>query len=644
MNTNRSYAYGSWKSPITAELIVRETISLSQPIIDNEDVYWIEMRPGEGGRNVIVKRSSDGAIADITPSDFNARTKVHEYGGGDFLVHEGIVYFSNFSDQCLYYQVPHEKPYALTTERDCRYADAVMDKRLKRLICVREDHSNQKAQVVNSLISIGIESPHAVVTLIQGNDFYSSPRISPDGRTIAWLTWNHSNMPWDGTELWLAEIDDNGDLINKKYIAGGPDESVFQPEFSPDGELFFVSDISGWWNLYKTQDNISIPIIEMKAEFAMAQWVFGLSTYAFCSKEMIVCAFNRKGVWSLAEIDIKQKSLNIINTPYSDIGYIRANSNTITFIGGAHNQFRSIVKFDSKTRKTEVLKSSNKIRVDGGYLSIPEAIDFPTKNKSLAHAFYYPPKNKDFKGAAHVKPPLLVMSHGGPTSASSNVLNLSIQYWTSRGFAVIDVNYRGSTGYGRKYRQQLQDNWGIFDVEDCISAACFLIEKCLADEDRVAIRGGSAGGYTTLCALTSSGVFKAGASYYGVSDLEALTKETHKFESHYLDRLIGDYPAQEIIYKQRSPINHIDQLSCPIIFFQGTEDKVVPQAQARIMVDILKTKGLPVAYVLFEGEGHGFRSAENIKRSLEAELYFYSCVFKFNIADSVAPVSIDNLN
>ncbi len=643
MNTHNTTAYGSWKSPITSELIVRETIALSQPSFDKEDIYWIEMRPGEGGRNVVVKCSREGELSDITPAGFNARTKVHEYGGGDFLVHEGDIYFSNFSDQRLYIQIPGQMPQALTDGQDCRYADAVMDKRFNRLICVCEDHRNKECGVVNSIIIIGLESEHAVQTLISGNDFYASPRISPDGRAIAWLTWNHSNMPWDGTELWAARIDEQGVLTDAKCVAGGPDESVFQPEFSPEGELFFVSDVNGWWNLYKMQGSSVIPIVEMQAEFGMPQWVFGMSTYAFCGKEKIICAFNQKGVWNLAQIHVREKSLQIIKTSYSDIGYLRTNGKVIAFIGGASDQFRGIVRFDPQTLDTDVLKSSNKIRIDAAYFSIPETIDFPTRNKTLAHAFYYPPKNMDFSASADEKPPLLVMSHGGPTAAASNVLNLSIQYWTSRGYAVVDVNYRGSTGYGRQYRQELKYSWGIFDVEDCISAACFLIKKGLANENNVAIRGGSAGGYTTLCALTSSSVFKAGASYYGVSDLEALTKETHKFEAHYLDGLIGEYPAQSLIYKQRSPINHIDQLSCPVIFFQGLDDKVVPPDQARMMVDILKEKGLPVAYVPFEGEGHGFRSADNIKRALDAELYFYSRVFGFNPADNVEPVFVDNL-
>ncbi len=643
MNTHNTAAYGSWKSPITSDSIVRETIALSQPSFDKEDIYWIEMRPGEGGRNVIVKCSFAGEQSDITPAGFNARTKVHEYGGGDFLVHEGVVYFSNFSDQRLYAQSPGQMPQALTDEQDCRYADAVMDWRFNRLICVREDHRNKESGVVNSIISIGLDTDHEARTLISGNDFYASPRISPDGRAIAWLTWNHSNMPWDGTELWTAGIDEQGVLKDAKCVAGGPDESVFQPEFSSEGELFFVSDMKGWWNLYKFQDSSVSPIIEMPAEFGMPQWVFGMSTYAFCGKEKIICAFNQKGIWKLAQVHVKDKTLHIIKTPYSDIGYLRANEKVIAFIGGAPDQFRSIVRFDPQTQKTDVLKSSNNIRIDAAYLSKPEAIDFSTGNNALAHAFYYPPRNMDFSAPGDEKPPLLVMSHGGPTAAASNVLNLGIQYWTSRGFAVVDVNYRGSTGYGRQYRQELKYNWGIFDVEDCISAACFLIKKGLVNENNVAIRGGSAGGYTTLRALTSSCVFKAGASYYGVSDLEALALETHKFESHYLDGLIGEYPAQSLVYKQRSPINNLDQLSCPVIFFQGLDDKVVPPEQAQMMLDMLKEKGLPVAYVPFEGEGHGFRSADNIKRALDGELYFYSRVFGFDPADKLEPVFIDNL-
>ncbi len=635
--------YGSWKSPITSELIVREMIVFSQPSFDEDDLYWIEMRPAEGGRNVVVKYFANADPCDITPAGFNARTKVHEYGGGDFLVHKGVVYFSNFSDQRLYAQAPGAFPVALTDELDCRYADAVMDERFSRLICVREAHSKKERGVINSIVSIGLQGVHEVRTLVCGNDFYSSPRISPDGRNMAWLSWNHSNMPWDGTELWVARFDKKGGLLDKKCVAGGAQVSIFQPEFSPDGELFFVSDVNGWWNLYKLQGSGVAPIVNAQAEFGMPQWVFGMSTYAFYGKEKIICAFNEKGVWQLAEIDVRTKAIEIINTPYSDIGYLKSNGKMVAFIGGAPDQFRGVVRFDPQIRKTDVLKLSSKICIDTDYLSAPEVMDFPTKNNVLSHAFFYPPKNKEFSAPADEKPPLLVMSHGGPTAAANNVLNLSTQFWTSRGFAVVDVNYRGSTGYGRQYRQMLKNNWGIFDVEDCLSAACFLMKKGLVHKNKIAIKGRSAGGYTTLCALTCSSVFKAGASYYGITDLEALTIQTHKFESHYLDGLIGEYPAQAAVYKDRSPVNHIDQLSCPIIFFQGLDDKVVPPRQAQMMVDVLKQKGLPVAYVPFEGEGHGFRCAENIKRSLECELYFYSCVFGFKLSDNIEPVHIYNL-
>lgn len=636
--------YGSWKSPITSDLIVKETIGLNQPRLDGDDTYWIEMRPSEKGRQVIVRRTSDGSTTDINPSGFNARTRVHEYGGGDYVVHRGIVYFSNFADQQIYRASADSPPQLISSECSddrVRYADAVVDSKRDRLICVCEDH-RQSGEAQNYLVSVPLAGGTNTV-LVSGNDFYSSPRVSPDGARLAWLTWHHPNMPWDGCELWTGELADDGSVINHQRVTGGQRESIFQPEWSPDGVLYFVSETSGWWNIYRAPNNSIECVVEKEAEFGAPQWVFGMSTYAFESAERIICAFVEKGLWSLGTIDTRRKQLENIDTRFAEISFVRAATGRALFRAGSPLAPFAIVEMNPATRETNVLRRASNVDVDPGYLSEPTPIEFPTENGLTAHGFFYAPKNRDFAAPETERPLLLVKSHGGPTSATIAVLMLGIQYWTSRGIGVLDVNYGGSTGYGRAYRERLNGTWGVVDVDDCINGAKFLAARAEADPNRSMIDGGSAGGYTTLCALTFRDYFKAGASHFGVSDLEALEVDTHKFESRYSRSMIGPYPERQDLYYERSPIHFTDQLSCPVIFFQGLEDKVVPPNQAEMMVEALRQKQLPVSYVTFEGEQHGFRQAKNIKRSLDGELYFYSRIFGFELADEVEPVEIENL-
>ncbi len=642
MTKPQAAPYGSWKSPITPNMIASGTIRFGQIALDGEDVYWIEMRPAEGGRNVIVRRTPDGRTTDVTPSPFNARTRVHEYGGGAFVVMDGTVYFSNFRDQRLYCQERGAQPQAITPEEALRYADGVIDRRRGRIICVREDHTAAGREAVNTLVSLKFDGGGQV--LVSGNDFYSSPRLSPDGSRLAWLTWNHPSMPWDGTELWVGELKADGSLGPSERVAGGVDESIFQPEWSPDGVLYFVSDRTGWWNLYRWRDGRIEPLCEMAAEFGTPQWVFGMSSYAFEAADCIICTYTQRGTWHLARLDTETGKLELIETPYTEIGGLRAAPGRVVFGAGSPTESVSIVRLDLNTGQFEVLRRSSDVAIDAGHISIPQAIEFPTENGLTAHAFFYAPQNCDYIAPPGERPPLLVRSHGGPTAATSTTLAWEIQYWTSRGIAVLDVNYGGSTGYGRAYRQRLNDQWGIVDVDDCVNATRYLVQRGEVDGKRLAIRGGSAGGYTTLCALTFRDIFQAGASYFGVGDLEALTKDTHKFESRYLDRLVGPYPERRDLYQERSPIHFADRLSCPVILFQGLEDKVVPPSQAELMVEALQAKGVPVAYIPFEGEQHGFRRAESIKRALEAELYFYSQVFSFELADPVEAVPIENLD
>ena len=632
--------YGSWKSPITADLVAGSEIGLEQVHIDDDKIYWIERRPQEGGRKVIVRRSADGKLSDMTPAGFNARTRVHEYGGGDYTVADGIIIFSNFADQRLYRQDLGREPKPLTTPA-LRYADGQIDRRRNLFFCVREDHTGG-GEPINTLARVDLETGESAA-IVSGNDFYSSPRLNPDGSLLAWLTWNHPNMPWDGTELWLGRLNADGSIIEKQKIAGGDHESICQPEWSFGGDLYFVSDRTGWWNLNRRNQNEIEPLCSMQAEFGQPHWVFGTSLYGFASEKSIVCSYAKDGRDYLATINIETKALKPIETPFTAISQTHCAGDQVIFIGASPRLSSSIVSYRLHTRDFEILRRSRESEVDASFISEPQPIEFPTENGLTAYGYFYRPKNPEYTAQRHEKPPLVVISHGGPTSSSSASLKYSIQYWTSRGIAVLDVNYGGSSGYGRAYRERLNEKWGVVDVDDCINGARHLVARGEVDPNRLAIRGGSAGGYTTLCALTFRNSFTAGASHYGVSDLEALAKDTHKFESRYLDRLIGPYPDRRDVYFERSPIHFTERLNCPMILFQGLEDKVVPPDQSEKMFQAVLAKKLPVAYLTFEGEQHGFRKAENVKRVLEAELYFYGKIFHFEPADRIEPVHIENL-
>jgi dipeptidyl aminopeptidase/acylaminoacyl peptidase len=526
-----------------------------------------------------------------------------------------------------------------------RYADGIIDNKRNRIISIREDHTVKTGQAAATIVSLDLEQGGEGRILVSGNDFYSTPRLGPNGSKLAWLTWNHPNMPWDGTELWVADVKPDGSLGKSEKVAGGLEESIFQPEWSPDGILYFSSDRTGWWNLYRWHNRQIEPLYPMEAEFGLPQWGFGHHTFVFDSSNHIICAYTKDGLWHLASLNPTKKTLKPIETPINQLlwGNLATENGKIYIIGGSATEPSSVAQIDLSSKETEILHRSREITVGKEYLSVPDTIEFPTENGLTAFAFFYPPKNPDYEAPRDEKPPLLVVSHGGPTSASPSTLRYETQYWTSRGIEVVDVNYGGSTGHGREYRKRLNDRWGIVDVQDCVNATRYLVGRGQADGKRLGIRGGSAGGYTTLCALAFTDTFKAGASYYGVSDLERLAKDTHKFESRYLNNLVGPYPERRDIYRARSPIDHVDQISSALILFQGLEDKVVPPDQSQKIFDAVKAKGLPVAYIAYEWEQHGFRRAENIKRSYEAELYFYSKIFQFNLADQIEPVTIENL-
>ncbi len=637
-------AYGSWESPISTDTIVTGTIGLGEIQLTDDAIYWLEMRPEEKGRYVVVKYTDQEGARDFSPEDLNARTRVHEYGGGSFLAADESLFLTHFSDQVLYRAECNKTAQAITVPGvDQRFADFIFDVRRSRLISVLEMHNGEGEEPENCIAAITVDDQaNPPVVLVRGADFYSNPRLSPDGKQLCWLSWHHPNMPWDNTECWLADIADDGSLKNERCIAGKQGESIFQPEWSPAGELVFVSDVNGWWNLYRWQGNQAECLLQRNAEFGVAQWSFRESTYAFRNTHEIVCTWTEAGQSQLGLLNIQQSVLQTFDLPYTDIESVQANATQAVFLGSAPTVFPEIVSLDLDSGNTCVLRRASELSLDREYLSIGQAIEYPTTANRTAHAFYYAPVNRDYTGPDEELPPLLVCSHGGPTGMARNGLKLVFQFFTSRGIAVLDVNYGGSSGYGRAYRQSLQNAWGIVDVDDCIQGALYLAEQGKVDRERLGIRGGSAGGFTTLAALTFHDVFKAGASRYGVSDLEALAQDTHKFESRYLDGLIGPYPAANDVYKQRSPIHAVDKLSCPIIFLQGLEDKIVLPNQSEMMVDALKRKGLPVAYLAFSGEQHGFRQAANIKRALDAEYYFFGKVFGFTPADSIEPVAIYN--
>jgi dipeptidyl aminopeptidase/acylaminoacyl peptidase len=635
----RTAPYGSWKSPITSDLIVAQSVGLAEIRLDGPTIYWLETRPQEQGRSVVCM-ARDGAPIDITPQPYNARTRVHEYGGGAWTVAGGAVTFSNFSDGRLYHQSgPAAAPEPLTPappapRRDWRFADGVIDRRRHRWVGVREDHTGDGLPV-NTIVAVDLGPPAAEPgrILAGGHDFFASPRLSPDASRLAWLAWDHPNMPWNGTTLWLADLAHDGALrAQPAAIAGGPAESIFQPEWTPDGTgIVFASDRSGWWNLYRHDlaTRATTAIAPKAAEFGQPQWAFGMSTYAFAGADRIVCTYCEAGLWRLAVIELGSGTLRPIETPFTEIGSVRAEQDHVVFRAAAPTRPNALVSLDLRSGDHRVVRTSTNLldRADlriADYLTTVQAVEFPTTGGNTAFGLFYPPHNPDCSPPADDMPPLLVKCHGGPTSAASSALSLGTQYWTSRGIAVLDVNYGGSTGFGRAYRERLHRNWGIVDVDDCVNGARYLADRGLVDGRRAVISGGSAGGYTTLAALVFRDFFQGGASYYGVSDIAALARDTHKFESRYLDWLIGPYPDEEALYRERSPLFHADRLSKPVIFFQGDEDAVVPPNQTEAMVAALGRSGLPVGYFLFSGEQHGFRKGSNIQRCLDAELYFYA--------------------
>lgn len=638
--------YGTWASPITVESLTGAVVSISEPGSDGDAIYWLEGRPAEKGRTTLI-RLLNGETTEMTPVPFDVRSRVHEYGGGAWTASNGIVLASNGSDNRIY-RIGENGPEPITPEGPWRYADLLIDVLHDRIIAVREDHTLEDIEPINTLVQLDLDGPNddGGQVIVSGTDFVASPALSPDGMQLSWLQWNHPNMPWDGCELWYSDVDVDGTLRDIHHVTGGVNESIVRPRWNNNGLPVFASDRTGWWQLYADRGEAGIlPIMApTEAEFAGPQWQFGMSTWDFTANGRVVCAWNANGIWKLGRLDVAMTDINEYDLPFTDISsvHVQEEANKVLFLGASPTQAGGLVCLDVETGEWEYLRKASTQDIDPAYISEPKSISWQSEGGATAYGFYYAPTNPDFVAPAGELPPLIVESHGGPTSQSSSSLSLKRQFWTSRGFAILDVNYGGSTGYGREYRNRLQDNWGIVDVDDCVTGAEHLADEGLVDPSRLAIRGGSAGGFTTLAALTSSQVFAVGVSRYGIGDLEALAKDTHKFESRYLDGLVGEYPAQKNIYIERSPIHHVDRLESAMLLLQGLDDKVVPPNQATTMAKAVQEKGFPVAHIEYEGEGHGFRQEATVHHSTLAELAFYGRIFRFKPADAVPEIEIVN--
>lgn len=648
--------YGTWPSPISAARVAAGALRLSEVRADGDALYWIEGRPAEAGRAVVMCAEADGTCHEVMPAHFNARTRVHEYGGGALCVDGGVVYASHFADQRLYAR-PNQGELRPLTAEGCAFADACPDPARARLIVVREDARSPDREPRAAIVAVGTDGRdrdgHGVV-LVDGADFYSDPIVSPDGQHMAWLQWTHPQMPWDGTELWVGTFDAGGGIRDARLVTGGPRESVFQPTWSRDGVLHLVSDRSGWWNLYQARPTAEgawhlHALCPRAADFGKPQWVFSMTTYAHLRGGRVAATYVHEGRWRLCLLDPQTGAVDEVPMPLDVIESMVAAGEGLACVAGSPTETPAVVRLSWPGPSLRIVRRSTVEALPPACVSVPVAVQYTApcgasgQDARTVHAFYYPPAHPDVTGPSGAAPPLLVMSHGGPTSAADPTLDLKVQFWTSRGFAVLDVNYSGSTGFGRAYRDRLKGQWGLMDVEDVVAGAVAMADTGRADRARLAIRGGSAGGLTTLAALMQHRVFGAGASYYGVTDLEVLAEDTHKFEARYLDSLVGPYPECRDAYVARSPVHLADRLRAPVILFQGMDDRVVPPNQTVLMAEAARRQGVPVACVMYPGESHGFRQAATLVHALESELVFYGRVFGFTPAGPLPPLTIDGL-
>lgn len=633
--------YGSWASPISAEAVAKTPIYLIMWInllcVDGDALYALRLHPEEGGRGVVSRVYDDGRVEAITPLPFSVRTRVYEYGGPAFVVHEGVIYFSNFPDDRLYRQSPGQAPEPITAEGPVRYGDLSIDPHRRRILCIREDRRGP-GEPLHTVVAVNMDGDEFGTVLFDQTDFVSSPLVSHDGHKLAWFGWNHPNMRFYISGLWLADIAPDGSLMNVRQIVAEKSEAILSLEWSVDHDLIFCSDRDNWWNLYRWRDEQITRLSPMEAELDRpfrAARIEGQSA--------ILSIYRRHGIRSIGLIDTESGRLRKLPLDYTffahpvamgEIAYVVATSPTVPL---------SLVKIDLVSGESTVIFCADIPDDLEGCISVPAHIEFPTEDGLTGHAYYYPPTNQAYIAPPNEHPPLIVHVHGGPTGSTNIGFNLKVQFWTSRGFAFLDVDYGGSTGYGRSYRQRLWGQWGVVDVDDAINAARYLVSQGLADEKRTIITGGSAGGFTTFAALAFRDYFRAGSSHFGISDLEIFHQETHKYESHYCETLIGPYPQHRALYRERSPIDKVDHIRVPLILFQGLDDKVVLPNQSQFIADALIQRSIPTAYLEFEGEAHGFRKFETHVRTHKAELYFFGKVLGFQPADDLPPLEIYHL-
>ncbi len=650
--------YGSWHSPISVELVAGAAVSITEPWAAGEDLFWLESRPTQAGRRTLLRRAPDGATHELTPDPFRVGNRVHEYGGGSFTVGRDVVIASSHADGRLY-RLDREgavDPAAITPEGPWRYADLRLDPHRPRLVAVRETHDadrpNDHRLVVNEIVALGLDgSDGPGRVLVSGSDFVSSPRFSPDGRWLAWLEWDLPGMPWDASRLRLAPVAEDGSLGSPRTLAGGDGVSVAQPEWSPSGVLHAVSDETGWWNLYAFEGDPAAPsgvakraVAPMPSEFADPAWVFGESSYAFLPDGAILAAPRAQGRDRLVRIDPDGAVVEIA-TPFTEFDGLTVGAGAVLVVAAGPHDGAALVRLDGRAGEPAgVLARSLPAPLDPAVLPEGEAITFPTSGGASAHALFFRPTNAHAEAPAGEKPPLLVLVHGGPTSSTSSALSLDRAFFTSRGIAVADVNYRGSDGYGRAYRDALNGGWGVVDVDDATAVARFLAERGDVDPARMAVRGGSAGGFTTLaCLAFRPEVFAAGISLYGIADLELIHEDTHKFESRYEEQLVGPWGDDRSVWRERSPIHALGQIRAPLLLLQGLDDRVVPPSQLDVMEAAFRSAGHPYVAMRFEGEGHGFRRAESRRAQYRAELGFLGRVFGFTPADGIPLLDVPGL-
>ncbi|WP_420884228.1 prolyl oligopeptidase family serine peptidase [Shewanella chilikensis] len=634
-----SAAYGSWVSPLGAAEVYGSASAIGELQSVGDAIYFSESSPAKGGKVGIKRLEKDGSITSVVAPAFGIGSRVHEYGGGDFLGIGQSLFVTKGQDQLFYRIAPNQEALALTPN-GTRHGECISYPKGSRIICVREDH-RQPGEPKASLVTINLNFSGEGDIFVDGHDFISSPAINADNTQLAWITWEHPNMPWDNTQLWLGDLNRKGQLTNIRQIAPERKGALMQPLFSPNGVLYFIADYDNWWNLYRLDAKGDIEqVTQLKAEIGGPAWKLGQHAYAFENENTLIASFNKEGDAGLLRLDLQTGVIEVLAADFADIKQVVQGADGVYFVGSRPTPERGIYKVSG--RGTELVYAPKICGLDPRYISRAVNVEFTTKGGDKAHGYFYPPVNGDYQPLPDTRPPLLMMLHGGPTASANRAYDSAIQYWTSRGFAVFELNYRGSTGFGRQYRQSLYGNWGKADVEDAVWAAGFLVDQGWVNAEKLAIRGGSAGGLSVLSALAFHDKFKAGVSYFGISDIEVLGKETHKFESRYLDQLIGPYPEMKAVYRERSPLYHLQGFNEPLLLLQGLEDKVVPPSQSQHIYKALKDKGVPTAFIGIEGEGHGFRQPHNKILALESELVFYGMVFDFTPAGTLPALKLDN--